>query len=351
MKKKELERKDYSEQEIGKYLAGELIKEDSVELEAWIDEDPENKKKFMECKCVWELSEQIAESKSINIEKARLKVVGKLNGFKRQNKFLAYLSRIAAILFLPLLITSLAYLFYTSPSSGVQKFGNQINVSFGTVIHFVLSDGTNVWLNSGSHFEYPAQFTGDTREVYLEGEAYFEVAKSRKPFVVHTKQIEVLAKGTSFNVTAYPTDDRIMTILVSGQVALYKVTPESEPILITELKPNEKATYLPEKNSSIITSLTDAEKYISWKEGKLVFQNDSFEEIVRKLNRWYNTDIRLIDPELKTYRYTATFTDETLFQVLELLENSAPIIYEYSQRIKNQEGTFSKRVVEIRIRK
>jgi len=343
-------KKDFSEQEIAKYLAGDFGKEESSEIESWINKDPGNKRKFLESKWIWELTGQVTESKSIDIELARSKVIKRLHGFGWKKKFFTFITKVAAVLFLPLLITSLVYLFYTRSSAGNQEFYSELDVSYGTVTHFVLSDGTNVWLNSGSHFKYPTQFTGVSREVYLEGEAYFEVADSRKPFVVKTKQIEVVAEGTCFNVLAYPGDDRILTILVEGEVTLYKLIPDFKPVIITELKPNEKAAFLPEKNE-VIVSTTDTEKYISWKEGKLIFHNDSFEEIVRKLSRWYNTDIRLMDPELKSYSYTATFTDETLSQILELLKKSAPITYNYSQRTKKQDGTFSKRVVEIRISK
>ena len=346
-----MEKKEFSEQEIGKYLSDELNKEESLEIETWINKDPENRKKFLEYKGIWELSSQITESKLIDIELAKSNVISKLHGFGRQKNFLPSLSKVAAILFLPLLFTSLAYLYYTLPSSKAQEFNSEINVSFGTVINFVLSDGTKVWLNSGSHFEYPSKFTGTARKVYLEGEAYFEVADSRKPFSVQTSQMEVVAKGTSFNVLAYPGDDRILTNLVEGKVVLYQIKPDSKPLFLTELKPDERATYLWSGKKELIVSPTDAEKYTAWKEGILIFHNDPFEEIVRKLNRWYNTDIRLIDPELKSYRYTATFTDESLLQVLELLKNSAPITYTYSQRSKNHDGTFVKRLVEIRIKK
>ncbi len=347
---------DFSEQEIGKYLAGELNRKESVEIEAWINKDPENKKKFQECKIIWELSAQIIEPELIDIDQAGSEVTKRLHGFGKQKKFFAYLTKAAAVLFLPLLITSLAYIIYICPicpsDDRIQELSSRIDVSYGTVTHFVLFDGTNVWLNSGSHFEYPSQFPGSSRKVYLEGEAYFEVAESSKPFVVRTKHMEVMATGTSFNVLAYPDDDMIQTTLVEGKVALYKLRSDSRPLLLTKLEPNEKATYYIYSNKNELSvELTDAEAYTAWKNGKLIFNNDSFEEIVTKLSRWYNTDIRLIDPELKTYSYTATFTDETLLQVLELLENSAPITYTYHQRNKKQDGTFSKRVVEIRIRK
>ncbi len=342
-------KKDFSEQEIGNYLAGELNQKELVEIETWIDQDPENKKKFLECKAIWELSAQIKESKLIDMEQARSKVIKRLHAFGSQKKLFTFLTKVAAILFLPLLITSLVYLFYTRSSTEMQEFYSEINVTYGTVTQFVLSDGTNIWLNSGSHFEYPTQFTGATREVYLEGEAYFEVAKSTRPFVIRTKHMEVIAKGTSFNILAYPDDDMIQATLVEGNVALYKLLPDSKPLFLAELKPNEKATY--DKNELLIELESNIEKYTSWKEGKLIFHDDSLEEIVKKLSRWYNTDIQLIDQELKTYSYTATFTDETLLQVLELLEKSAPITYTYSQRNKNQDGTFTKRQVEIRIKK
>ncbi|MFH0757938.1 MAG: FecR domain-containing protein [Bacteroidota bacterium] len=341
---------EISDSLIGKYLEGGLNQKDSSQFEAWINENGNNKQIFMEYMNIWELSHDIKELESIDMVQARKAVNHKLKGFHGRRRLTSILQRAAAILFIPLLVSSIGYVIYSLPAESEFAAKSNLNVSFGTVAELVLSDGTRVWLNSGSHMEYPTQFKGSEREVYLEGQAYFEVAKSQKPFVVSTSDIEIRALGTSFDVIAYPEDNRIQTTLIEGKVVLYRRMPDSKPSFLKEMVPDERAVYSTAENNLSVKRNADTEKITSWKDGKLIFKNDSFEEVVWKLSKWYNTDIRLVDSELKSYRYTATFVDESLWQVLELLKKTAPITYESSIRNKKPNGTYEKRTVEIHLR-
>ena len=337
------------ENEIGKYLAEELNQAEIERFEKWL-QNQRNQEIFLEYKEMWELPDLISQLKSIDEEKARAAVMNNISGFRKERNLFNSLQKIAAVLFIPLLLGSMGYIYHARSRSGIQTNTNKLDVSYGTVMQLELSDGTKVWLNSGSHFEYPTTFRGKTRKVYLEGHAYFEVAKNRKPFVVGSSDIEVVARGTAFDVLAYHEYKKIQTTLAEGVVDLYQVTNDTKRNFLATLSPNQSASYLFNGNKELIIRKVDANKTTAWRNGKLVFDNTPFEEITQRLSMWFNTDIRLIDPELKSYRYTATFTDETLWQVLELLENSAPVTYTYSKRNKNPDGSFTNRQVELKIK-
>lgn len=338
----------------GRLFSGEMGNE---EAEQFIESENSNghrSEEIEQLQRIWKISGRVNKYKSIDTEKAALKVQKKIHGTKKGNKrsIVFYLERAAAILFLPLLITSLAY-YFINKSAIEQPFTyNEIDNAFGTVSKLTLPDGTRVWLNSGSQFKYPLFFTNKVRKVYLTGEAYFEVAKNKKkPFVVVTSDVDVMATGTVFDVMAYDNDDNIQATLISGRISLAKETNSSSiPTPIISVDPGQIATLNKEKKKINIAK-TDVTKIISWKDGKLIFENDPMDVVIKKLDRWYNTNIILIDDELKTYRYTATFEGETLTQILELLKHSAPIEYTIFPRKKNNNNTFTKGKIEIRIRK
>lgn len=343
-------KKELNELELGKYLAGELKKNKEKDIIDRVNSCEESVREFKELKTIWDAVRQIKEYKSIDVEKARKKVVKKLHGFGRRRNVLFYWEKIAAVLFIPLLLSGFLYIYFSESGQKQRDIYNELNVAFGTISQLVLADGTKVWLNSGTNLKYPINFTSYRREVYLEGEAYFEIAKNRhKPFIVKTSDLDVKVTGTSFNVMAYPEEDMVETTLIMGKASLVKELENSRFKVLAELTPGEKATF-DNKERKIVMEKVDTDKIISWKEGQLIFRDDPMDNVVRKLGRWFNTDIELIDDELKSYRYTATFTDESLLQVLELLKVSAPIEYTYSPRTKKADHTFTKRRVEIMIK-
>jgi len=262
------------------------------------------------------------------------------------------LSKIAAVLFLPLLLYFMyTYIITDKPilSETIKPVPVNIEVKspLGSKTYLELPDGSKVWLNYGSRLKFPQKFTGQTRTVELQGECYFEVAHNeQKPFIVETGELEVLAKGTEFNLMAYPEDAVIETTLKSGKVILQRKTSDGNVQQIFEMEPNQHAKYLKEEKE-LTYSIENPDKYISWKDGILIFRDDPIDDIFKKLSRWYNVDIQVKGEELSKYTYTATFVDETLPQILDLLTIATPIKYTISSRIKQDDGSFSKRKIMI----
>lgn len=158
---------------------------------------------------------------------------------------------------------------------------NKLVVPYGKRTNMTLSDGTEVWLNSGTQLDFPSKFTGDKREIYVNGEIFIEVAhNSRIPFVVHTRGMDIYVQGTAFNISAYQDDNRKTVVLVEGKVKI-----ETTGNYTAELLPNEK---LEITDNDITKESVNVLKYISWTEGLLEFDETPVSEILRKIGRYYN---------------------------------------------------------------
>lgn len=167
----------------------------------------------------------------------------------------------------------------------------------GGEFHMELADGTQVWLNSESKLTYPARFTGRTREVAMEGEVCFQVAKNEaQPFIVRTGGMAVKVLGTVFNVDAYPDNGRIATTLVEGKVEI-QAEDEKQTLL-----PDQQAVL--EKGKGIEVKKVYAEDYISWIGGVFHFTEASLEEIMQKLSRWYNFEFFFANADVKDAHFT-----------------------------------------------
>jgi len=242
------------------------------------------------------------------------------------------ISRIAAVLFLPLLLTFAYYLY-----SGIHKTKKETRIAYNEVYtplsaktKFVLPDSTVVWLNSGSRLKYPFSFSGETREVYLTGEGYFNVAKNKKvPFVVKTDKVDITAYGTSFDVMAYPDDTDVKTTLVNGTVKVESV--KNGKYLL--LKPHSQALYNI-RTGTMKGYRVDTRFYTSWKEGKLIFRNEPLGNVAHKLERWFNCTIYIKDDRLRNFKFTGNIEMETLREVLELINITSPIKYTYKKETR-----------------
>jgi hypothetical protein len=169
---------------------------------------------------------------------------------------------------------------------------NQMIVPYGKRSYLLLSDGTKVWINSGSRLVYAPQFTGDTREVFLEGEAYFEVAKDAgKPFYVRTDAFTINVLGTKFNVKAYKDDKEYTTVLVEGKVSM-KVQDQffSKDAI---LAPNQKMTLIKGQSDFQRSNVDDTGFYTNWIYGYLEFKNANLSDVLKSIQRYYNIDIEL----------------------------------------------------------
>jgi transmembrane sensor len=274
--------------------------------------------------------------------------------YKRRNHFIKILTRVAAILMLPVfgfgLYMSFKYQSARYVPISVNQAYNEIFSSVDAITKVSLPDGSYVWLNHSSTLKYPAIFQGDSRTVELTGEGYFEVAHNPKiPFIVKAGEIQIKAVGTTFNIMAYPDEDKIETSLIKGCVELERTKSEGKPVPLLKMKPADLAIFQ-KSNNEISTRTIGDDRYFSWKDGKLVFNKEPIGEVVKKLSRWFNVDIQVRDPELLDLTYTATFVHETLPQVMELLTLVTPINYSISNREEMSDGTFTRRKIILSFR-
>jgi|TARA_B110000305_G_scaffold240812_1_gene312591 ferric-dicitrate binding protein FerR (iron transport regulator) len=206
---------------------------------------------------------------------------------------------------------------------------NTLTVPYGKQFEVQLSDGTNVHLNAGTSLKYPVKFIkGKNRCVYLlSGEAYFDVVKdAQHPFLVNSDEMNIRVLGTKFNVSAYPEDRNINTVLVEGAVSLYNKNANYSKKRSMVLTPNHKASWNRLDNHTVIEEV-EVDEYIAWIDGRLVFKNIMFSNIIKKLERKYNVTIVNNNLELDTQFYDATFDFETIEQVLKSFNQSYAIEY------------------------
>jgi transmembrane sensor len=230
--------------------------------------------------------------------------------------------------------------------ANLQETTNQIVANRGYKTGVTLPDGTRMWLNAGSVVNYHKNFTVK-REVYLNGEAYFDVTYNPgKPFVIHIGSVNVKVLGTTFNLKSYPEDDKVEAALLKGSI---EVTTTDDPERKILLRPNEKITILKRKIAkntfvgiaaipAIDTAANKEELYsisriminkkdstaedIAWMEDRLVFKGESFGQLALKMQRWYNVTINFADEYCKNMKFTGVFDKQTIDQALKALQFS-----------------------------
>ncbi len=295
------------------------------------------------------LDADIQENKNINKAEAYRKTRKKIEKISYQKSMLHFLNRAAAILILPLLIstTILSYMFLTE-----KKEDKLTSVTFtevtalpGMIVKTQLPDLSEVWLNSGSTLRYPTQFSSEKRAVDLTGEAFFEVQSNPEhPFEVKTSDgVTVIAKGTSFNVNAYPEDLITETVLQEGVIDVH-YKEKNISVLPNELISIDKASGLLKKSGAHIEEKT------GWKDGLLIFRNTPLDETFKRISRRYNVEIVLHKETNTDYHIRATFSSETLPQVLNILKIAAPIRWSVKDMHQNSDSTYSKQKVDVWIK-
>ncbi len=199
-----------------------------------------------------------------------------------------------------------------------------ITTSVGEKAEVILSDGTKIIVNSNSALSYPNKFIGSTREVILQGEAFFEVTENKdKPFIVNTNEgMHIKVLGTTFNVKSYPEDHKIETTLVTGKVEVIE-RKDNKTVL---LYPSQRATYV-KTNDQLIIDKVDTQNFISWKDGKLIYDETPLREVIKDLERAYKVSFMVSSQELMDYKYTGVFDNLAIQEVLNLFELSSPIHY------------------------
>jgi ferric-dicitrate binding protein FerR (iron transport regulator) len=250
-------------------------------------------------------------------------------------------SVVAAVLLIPLLIAGGIWFAEQKHQEVIvaeAPVSATIFAPMGSRLSFSLPDGTKGWLNSGSSLQYSLPFSKN-RHIAVQGEAWFDVAHdSNHPFEITAGNSNVKVLGTKFNLNAYPEDKYIEVVLEEGKVE-FSVPGLSSNI---EMKPDERLVF---SEGAININKTDPEKYSAWKEGKLIFRGDPLAEVARRIERWYNVDVELVDEELKTYIFRGTFQDDSLEDVMQYLCMTSPIRYCIKDRKLAADGTWQKQKV------
>lgn len=225
---------------------------------------------------------------------------------------------------------------------------NEVIVPYGKKSELLLADGTKVWLNAGSKLAFPSRFSRNRREVYLEGEACFQVEKNeQQPFIVNTENIKVKVLGTFFNVSAYTSDATVETVLIEGSVAVEKSSTLRFGKKEVVLEPNQKASFIKGENNIIVSSEKDADLHIAWTRGWLKYDRENLLSVLRKVERYFNVEIQL--PQ----GYPA---DDKISGKLDLKDSLEDVMYalayaaEFEFRITSNKILIDKKIEEIKRR-
>ena len=308
----------YYQELISKYFAGEASPDEIQLLSVWLSSDIQHQVLFTEQAKTWQAIENIKIENAIDIdaewnafseriaEAPEQKVYSsEKKKEKRFNLFAAI--RIAAILIILAVSAFVIYYYSSQPKT-------EIILAKAQQIENNLPDGTSVTLQTGSTIEYPNKFEGGKRNVKLTGEAYFNVTPDKtKPFVVSVDDIQVEVLGTSFYINSH--HGNVEVVLTSGKVAVYK---KNKPNEVTFLHPGEKAAYS-SKEQTIEKSTNLDPNYMSFKTRRLVFEDNPLKEVVETLNKVYLSDIRIKDNAIAGCRLTATFDNQSIESILNVI--------------------------------
>jgi ferric-dicitrate binding protein FerR (iron transport regulator) len=315
------------ERKIRDYLNGELTTVGETELLRWINLDQENKAYFLnrtKCIDISTISHPLLQSSYTELKNKLFlnhQFISKQNSKSRKLQF-SFLKIAAMLLVAVLSGFSIAYLLLPKKTVKTESMvvWFETKVPRGEKSQLVLPDGSKIWVNSESSISYPSNFMDGNRKIKLTGEAYFEVAKLQaQPFIVNTHDYDIHVTGTRFNVMAYNDFGRTETSLIDGKIDIQK---GQQTIPVT---PGQTLTFadnhfdIKNANTNIIAC---------WKDDIFDFDRITFQELVSRLERWYDVDIEIKSPELYEIVYSGVFkNEETIWQVLNTFELTLPIRY------------------------
>jgi transmembrane sensor len=348
--------KDIYTELIIQHLSGNISNEDLRRLNSWLELSQDNRLLYDHNREIWLSTKALANTSHFDYHQAyqrfvfRVKELQPVGNTASVKKVLFTLPRVAAIFAIAFGLGILVHYFAVKPSSVPTDVAQQeITVPLGSKSKIKLPDGTLVILNAGSKFTYKTNFGKTNREVWLEGEGYFSVAKDKKrTFVVKTKYIDIKALGTEFNVKAYTNEKIIQTTLIEGSVKIEKTFkgPKDKEDMSVILKPRQRYTFLIKPDTDIpvkndVKPLKSGQKDykqavvdidpipdISWKEQRWIISQEQLGELAIKLERRYDVNINFADKNLKSLRFTGTLKDESIEQVLKVISLSSPIVFE-----------------------
>lgn len=325
-----------------RYFSGEITGSDAKHIEEWISFSEENKELAKHIYYIYFASETVKTIEQTDSKKALLNLKKKMRRQKHIYR-LKQVQRIAAIISIPLLLATI-YLFINQFSSDNRYI--EVRTNPGMVASIVLPDSSKIWLNSETYFKYPAKFTGKTREVVLDGEAFFDVERDvKRRFIVTTpKNVKVEVLGTEFNIEAYSKNKNVVTTLVAGKVDVSYLSDDSK-VKHLVMMPNQR-TIVNTIDNSVTTNIVNVEPDIAWKDGKIVFNNTSLEEALNILSKRFNVEFVIKNPKFKDFSFSGTFVHQRLDRILEHFKISSNINSKYIMTHENT-GKAEKSIIEI----
>ncbi len=344
------------------YYTNKLSQPQAEELLEWLGKDKENRQYLIDLGKVW-CASSLLSTKERNADKAWPKLLDKIKNNdirtipKQELRIrLSVLFRAAVVVLLLGLLGIGSVFVFRNPKTDADADYFEALAPKGSRSVITLADGSVVWLNSGTKLRYRRNFGKANRDLYLEGEAYFIVAKNQQiPFTVKTTDIRVTATGTSFNIKAYIEENVVETTLETGEVRIETLIksankPESSTVI---LKPNQKAIFVkaskditinqsqqksqmarndPDVKKKPLTlridSLVDTKLTTSWKDSRWIFRSEKLSNLSPILERRYDISVIFRDSVLRSYRFTGTLKEESLEQVLNAICLASPIRYE-----------------------
>lgn len=359
---------------ILRFLISEASAMDIELLEEWISHDQKNKRYFERVRDSWYSfevekdldSEKISQDFQHILDQINSKKASKIHGRIQPNRFLgSWVFRGAAIFIFGVAFAWVVFQNFGISDSKSTQF-NIVETPRGSRANIVLPDGSTVLLNAESKLTYPQQFLEDKREILLEGEAYFEIQKDPETeFLVRTPDLTVKVFGTSFNVKSYPGENTTETTLVEGSISVYKhsmngmiegkelkMEPNQRLVLYKDrenitptISSIKKIENVPARKAKLVLSKRiDPDRFISWKDGHLKIVSEPMKNLAVTLERRYDVKIHFSDEDIKQLRFTGTFKNETIEQVLAAMKLASPMDYKIEERdvwISSNDGSIN----------
>lgn len=324
---------------IARYLSGDASHDEIAQLNAWIKDSSENKQYFFDQQRIWHALAPENDINNIDADAALARMLQKYplvssspSKFKRQ---VLHVIRYAAACLIPVCMLLLYQHFDKDDVDNSCPV--DINVPYGGMLSTVLPDGSKVWLNANSSLSYNIPFDNNQRQVRLLGEAYFDVKSDKKhPFVVSTEDLEVIATGTQFNVNAY-SECKPMVTLVEGVVDVKIPSTSASTIL-------EPGNVLLVDNNTFSIVNDNTSKFCSWKDGLLDFRNDCLGQIINRLEQIYPATFEVEDSTLLNRHYYAVFENETIGEILHLMELSDNLVFTQLSPVRSLDNPTSEKI-------
>ena len=325
---------------IERNITGCATDEEKCLLQTWLERDKANSDAYFRMKNIWDCcsikgysQEEIRREWELFAKRIHT-IDLKPQPTARKVSIIRPWMRYAATFALAVSLAWVLALLLQSPKQTPQQITYQkLTVPNGQRTQVILSDGSTVWLNSGTTLQYPSDFDVNNRQVILSGEACFQVAPSAIPFTVTADEVEITVLGTHFNVRNYSTDDFVETTLFEGSVRMKHRQDE------TIIHPGEVATYRKNQQKADVRQVANITNKLAWNNHYLIIDGERLEDIAHTLERWYNVQITITDNDLKDYRYTGKFVyNETVNQVLKVFSMTSSIKY----KVEGDQITISK---------